>query len=381
MGGTRTEILIDVIEAGDADGRSRVKANVLGSPIWFESAEISLQPRAEAFACALMIPALHTGLQLRFTKQIDSLWRDNCQKLMDLLTEWWEYPQLPPAGPTVQLNRAIDRKRTALCFSGGVDSFYTLLRSGEEIDDLVTIFGFDMDVDDSTRAAAVEKSVREIAVQLGKRAIFVRTNLRAHPLFNRVSWERSHGGAMAAIGFLLSSEISRLLISASIDRGEHRPWGTHWELDHWWSSSDLNVVNYGSEWRRVDKLTAISGEPLLRNHLRVCWENRLPVGNCSRCQKCLNTRLVLADCNELDHYSVFQHSETLINDLRAMPSAEGRLQALTEVVARRRLSADILDETKALIERSAPTPEQTHHSHPWGWDKVRRWMQRINQGR
>ena len=377
----RIEIMVDGIEADDANGRSRVKAEVLGKTIWFESSEICLRPRAEAFACALLIPALHAGAQLCFTRPVDPVWRENSQILMRVLNEWWRYPELSPAGPTEPPIMTSAQKRTALCFSGGVDSFYTLLRSGEEIDDLVTIFGFDMEVDDSTRQAAAEESVREIAARMGKRPIFVRTNLREHPLVERVSWERSHGGAMAAIGFLLSSEIGRLLISSSIYRGENRPWGTHWELDPRWSSSDLNIVNYGNQLRRVDKLTAISAEPLLRNHLRVCWENHLPSGNCSRCQKCLNTRLVLADCGELDHYAVFQHSETLTTDLREMPTSEGRLQALHEVVARRRLSAEIIDEVKALIERSAPTPKRQGDYLPTGWDKVRGWMQRIYPGR
>jgi hypothetical protein len=381
MSRRRIEILVDGIKADDANGRSRVEAEVLGTTIWFESSEICLRPRAEVFACALLIPALHAGARLRFHRPIDPVWRENSQTLMRVLKEWWRYPELPPTGPTEPPIITSNQKRTALCFSGGVDSFYTLLRSGEEIDDLVTIFGFDMEVDDTTRTAAVEESVREIAARMGIRPIFVRTNLRDHPLVGRVSWERSHGGAIAAIGFLMSAEISRLLISSSIDRGENQPWGTHWELDPRWSSADLNVVNYGNHLRRVDKLTAISAEPLLRNHLRVCWENRRPSGNCSRCQKCLNTRLVLADCGVLDHYAVFQNSETLITDLREMPTSEGRLQALHEVVARRRLSADIIDEVKALIARSAPVPKRHRDFLPIGWDKVRGWMQRIYQGR
>jgi hypothetical protein len=378
---TSKEILIDRIESDVVDGRARVSAEVLGTSIWFESSDVRLQPRAEVFACALLIPSLHSGARLRFSRPIDSVWQSNCLKLMTVLNEWWQYPQLPPAGPTEQSHQIAGRKRTALCFSGGVDSFYTLLHSGEEIDDLVTVFGFDMEFEDTTRATSVEKSVRDVAAKLDKRAIFVRTNLRAHPLVNSVSWERSHGGAMAAIGFLLSSDISRLFISSSIDRSENRPWGSHWELDPWWSSSDLSILNLGSELRRYEKLTVIAAEPILRDHLRVCWENRVPVGNCSCCLKCLNTRIVLADCGVLDHYSVFQGSETLITDLRETPSAEDRMKALSEIAVRRRLSAEILVEVDALIERSTTSSKRKYSAQAKGWEKVRKWIDRIYLGR
>jgi hypothetical protein len=91
--------------------------------------------------------------------------------------------------------------------------------------------------------------------------------------------------------------------------------------------------------------------------------------------------VVLADCHELDHYSVFLGSETLITDLREMPSSAGRLKALYEVAARRRLSPQILAEVEALIERSTTTSRGKTGKPLKGWEKVRRWIDWISPGR
>ncbi|MGH9766701.1 MAG: hypothetical protein ACREAB_04635, partial [Blastocatellia bacterium] len=213
--------------------------------------------------------------------------------------------------------------QTALCFSGGVDSFHTLLSSGHTIHYLVFVIGFDVAMDDRVRFEAFEQSLRAVAAAVGARPIVVRTNLREHPAFAPVSWERTHGGALAAVGHLLSGAAGQLIISASQTHGQTTPWGSHWRTDRFWSSEKLQIVTVGGELHRYDKLREFAGEPLARDHLRVCWENRAPSGNCSRCEKCVRTRLVLADCGELDKYSVFDGADSLPEDVNALPHSNG----------------------------------------------------------
>jgi hypothetical protein len=38
---------------------------------------------------------------------------------------------------------------------------------------------------------------------------------------------------------------------------------------------------------RTEKFRACAMDPLVQNHLRVCWQNRSRTGNCSTCTKCL----------------------------------------------------------------------------------------------
>jgi hypothetical protein len=376
MIGSGSDILVDELTEARVQGKSRVCSVVAREPLWFESSEIQLQASAEAYACALLIPALHLGSRLALKAPLDSRWLRNCADLLMVLQEWWGYPRLLPDAPPGGHEQATAGTKTALLFSGGVDSFYTLLNCPERIDDLVTVLGFDTKIDDVLRNEAIEKSIREVAATVGKRLIIIRTNMREHALYRGISWEIAHGGAMAAIGHLLPPEIGRLLISSSRPYDYMEPWGSHWRTDPLWSSGGLTIAQFGGEWKRYEKLRMIAAEPILRRHLRVCWENRTPTGNCSLCDKCLRTRLALAQCGELDKYEVFRGLTTLAADLRAHPGTMSKMRLHNEILGQKRLDPELLRELAAFIERSqrlrsAPPPAQPNI---WSrlWISIRR---------
>ena len=168
--------------------------------------------------------------------------------------------------------RPASRRRTALTFSGGVDSFHAVLKSGIDVDLLVTVHGFDIGLDDSDRMAAWERSFREIAAELGIPAGVVRTNVRDHPTAQLASWPRAHGGALAGLGHALAG-VDRLAVASSYPRRLASPWGSHWRIDPLWSSDRLEVLHVGDEWWRAEKLAQVADHPLVHRHLRVCWEH------------------------------------------------------------------------------------------------------------
>ena len=376
MIGSASNILVEQPTESRVQGKTRVSSVVCREPLWFESSDVQLRPSPEAYASALLIPALHVGSRLVLKESLDPLWLQNCARLLAVLQEWWGYPQMVPETPLEGRVPSAAGTQTALCFSGGIDSFYTLLRCPERIDALVTVFGFDTLVEDQQRNESIEKSIREVAARLGKRPIFIRSNIREHALYQAISWERSHGGAMAAIGHLLPPEIGRLLISSSRQYDYTEPWGSHWRVDPLWSSGGLTIAQFGGEWKRYEKLRIIAAEPILRRHLRVCWENRTPTGNCSRCDKCLRTRLALAQCGELDKYEVFSNLTTLAADLRAHPGAVGKMRLHNEILGQERLDPEILRELAAFVERSRRLRSELPSAQPniWSrlWTSVRR---------
>lgn len=85
-------------------------------------------------------------------------------------------------------------------------------------------------------------------------------------------------------------------------------WGSHERTDSLWSSDRLLVVHDGADASRVEKLRALAGEPLVHAHLRVCWENRAPAGNCSACDKCVSTMAIAAACAEPERFVTFDWS-------------------------------------------------------------------------
>lgn len=302
------ELEIGAIRSERKSGHWRIVADVAGQPIWFECADPVLSCVTEGFGSTMLIPALHEAKRLRLPGSVSREWRQNIARLLPVLSEWWQYPELAPLTLSDEAANETNSGaigQAALCFSGGVDSFYSLLRGSADPRLLVFVHGYDMKLEDEARFSAFIPTLEAAASAAGSRAIIVRTNLREHPAFNVCSWERTHGGALAGVCHLLTGSIDRMYISATYVLDDERPWGSHARIDHLWSSDRLRVAQCGSEIWRHDKLRAILDEPLVRDHLRVCWENRTPSGNCSRCDKCIMTMVVLAQAGRLQRFSVF----------------------------------------------------------------------------
>ena len=312
-------LIISALQSSSYGGASRVSAEVDGAELWFESADVALRPSTEAFVSALLIAAVAQERQLVVADPIAGDYAANLPRVLDLTARWWNYPRLLPkidssaaASPQPTSGKSAEaRAGAALCFSGGVDSFYTLLAAGRSVDALVFVHGFDVKLDDGERAAVVQDHLRMVAAEVGARAVFVRTNLRAHPAFRTVSWLRTFGSALAAIGHLLSDSWATLLVSSSYSLAEPYPAGSHWELDPLWSGAGLAVEHVGAECNRTEKLAALKDHPLMHRYLRVCWENRSDRLNCSRCEKCVRNEVVLAALGALDSFQVFEPSATL----------------------------------------------------------------------
>jgi hypothetical protein len=335
-----------------AGAGTRASALVDGSEVWFESTQIPLRAAPEVFGSAFLIPALAGGGRLVLEGTVCPTWHANVTRLEQILHDWWGTPTLAPEVALAAADAAPGGK-TALCFSGGVDSFYSLLKATRRIDLLVTVVGFDIALDDAERIASLERSLREISAAVRIPSIVVRTNLREHPLFQRVSWERAHGGALAAIGHVLGGDVGHLMVSSSIPyRSRREWWGSHWKIDPLWSSARLELLHFGAELHRLQKVRTLAAEPLVQRHLRVCWENRSSSGNCSRCEKCLFAMLVLAECGQLEHFTVFDADASLAERLDALPRVRSLRRGFRELAASPRLPRPV---TRALADLNERT--------------------------
>src|SRR5262245_11422945 len=107
-------------------GVCRVSAGVDGTPLWFESADAALNPSPEAFASAMLVPAIDRGERLTLEEPVSSVWRSSVRQALSVFNQWWGYPELLPE-PVHHPPEAARASQTALLFSGGVDSFHTLL--------------------------------------------------------------------------------------------------------------------------------------------------------------------------------------------------------------------------------------------------------------
>ncbi len=285
----------------------RISARVAGHDVWFESKDVSLAPSVEGIASMFLVAALDLGATLRLQERVDPLWHRNAGELESIFRRWLAVPQKPALDcREISEKENVCQSGAVLFFTGGVDSFYSLLK-GPVVEGILYVHGFDIALDDRTRMAQFEPHFQQIAKETGHRAVVIRTNLRQHPKFRKANWEMTHGGALAGVGHLIQTSFGRGVISSSDTGVFNVPWGSHQETDKLYSSGSFSVEHFGECVYRMDKLQAIAKEPLVRRHLHVCWENNSGEMNCCQCEKCLRAMVSLAGLGELEKYPVFSH--------------------------------------------------------------------------
>jgi hypothetical protein len=208
---------------------------------------------------------------------------------------------------------------TGVFFTGGVDSFHSLLTNRDTVQALVFVQGFDIPLTDTDRLDATSRLLETVAAACGIRVLTLRTNLRGHPLFQSANWGKyTHGAALGAVAQLLAPHLGQVLIASSDVPPPH---GSSEELDRCWTSGAVCVRDDSSNVPRLRKVAAIAGDPLVHRHLRVCWENRSAALNCGMCEKCVRTQVQFAAAGTLDRLATFGEIDlpTRINGLWAIP--------------------------------------------------------------
>lgn len=263
-----------------------------GTPLWWVSRDVDLRPSAAAAVC-LLAPWCALRGQPLAVPAVDRTFAGNVAAATRLMGSWWghEAVQMPAAAGLAPAWPAPRPAATALFFSGGIDSFYTLVNNSG-VGALVYIVGFDVRLRNRPAWEAMCRAWRRVAGELGIRFIAVTTNLRDHPVLGQMRWARYHGAVLASAAHLLGDVASHWLVSASYHVSNLMPWGSHPELDHLWSGDGIGIRHYGADVWRAEKLAALAGVPLVHRELRVCYDDPRAEGNCGRCEKCVRTRLI-----------------------------------------------------------------------------------------
>lgn len=353
---------IDVapVRCSERCGRYRVEAKVDGQPLWFESSDAPLAAAVEAFGAALLVPALHAGRPLRLAGPVCDRWATNLARLTDEFRRLW-YPDGPrplvvPANKTTDdASTAVGTPpATALCFSGGVDAFYTLLSDGRPIDRLVYAVGYDVSLRERRRAGDVIALLRSVAIETGCTSTVMTTNLRGHPLVKSTPWLRAFGGALAAIGHLLTDHVSRLLLSSDGLGFEHPEVGSRPSTDPLQGSGRLTLEHVAPAVTRLEKIRALAGEPLVQRHLRVCWKNVGSKLNCGRCEKCVRTMLAVDACGVLARFPAFDRGSGLVSAIDALPAVDDVVESFYRELLGHGLSQSIAAAVGRLLDRTPP---------------------------
>jgi hypothetical protein len=260
-----------------------------------------------------LLPAMVTESRLKLPGPISSRLFSTVQKLQDVFCQWEEeFDFFPPRRVAVEAEvkskKGSQAPGVACFFSGGVDSFYTLLKNLDEITHLIFVHGVDIPLSNFPLRMQASHAAREVARELGKPLIEVATDLRSFsdPL---VHWGLYHGGALASVGLLFQHLFRRVLIPATFSYADLLPWGSHPLIDPLWSTELTDFEHDGAEATRVDKAAYISRHETAMKWLRVCWMTPTSHDyNCGRCGKCLTTMVNLRAVGALERCKTLPHT-------------------------------------------------------------------------
>lgn len=320
--------------SGPADGPAEV---------WFEAEGLDLPaPDGSAGLLLALLPAMRRGADLRIEAPVDPLLLRQLPGIQAMLADWMKglrpVKVAAEAGP-LRLPRA---EHTGVFFSGGSDSWFSLLKYAGIATHAVHVWGFDIRDDDAVLAAAAQAPLRPAVEARGVRWVRVRTNLRRFTDPHTAWGEEQHGAALAAVAALLAPVCGRMVLAGSYTYQVPAPFASHPMLDPLWSTSGCTVVHDGVEASRTDKLQRVMADPDALATLRVCFDNTDGAYNCGRCFKCALTMLSMLMRDPGTTYPSFAHKldvETLatcrIGASFWLRSLSSRLAALRPLVAGR----------------------------------------------
>ena len=286
-------------------GGAMIEAGNTTHRLEYRSTRGPLSESSDAFLAATLFPAMRLATDLEIRGDVSSLLLASTAEIQRIFSGW--YPEFTPVR-VVARDGAVDRRRVgaASLFSGGVDSFYTLLRHQDEITTLIFVHGFDISLADTALRRRVSASLRAAAAELGKTLVEVHTNLRSFSE-RHIDWGlRYHGAGLASVALLLAPQFGRVYIPASFPRAYTKPHGSHPLLDPLWSTEGIEFVHDGVDATRLEKVQAITASDVAMRWLRVCWEHPQGEYNCGRCEKCVRTMVnlelagALARCRAFD---------------------------------------------------------------------------------
>jgi hypothetical protein len=263
---------------------------------------------SEALVALQLLPSMMENKDIFLEESLDDKFNLNVSvSIQDIVKFWWNNLFNVEINSSKISSANIHEGSGSACFfTGGVDSFYTLLSLKDEISTIIYVHGFDVKLSDHALRKQISDNLKEIAENNNVRLIEFETNIKEY-LDDFLHWEFTHGAALAFIAHTIKSQIDQVFIAGShtLAQEDLYGWGTHPVLDHFWSSSNLRFISHGWNCSRFQKIKYISNHDIAKDHLRVCWANRNGAYNCGMCEKCYRTMLSLYVLNKLDDFRTF----------------------------------------------------------------------------
>jgi len=215
-----------------------------------------------------------------------------------------------------QIQGGTQSKGVAATFSGGVDSFFTLrshlpesqLNPDYQITHALFIQNFDILNQSHDRYQTLFLRYRKVMQELGIELMPLETNL-VNTIVPRLEYRYFYGPVLAGCGMILDGLFKRFYISSSRDyyQMDIRTSSSNPLSDRLLSTDSLDIVHFGANVRRVEKIEALADWKPVQENLRVCGNTELGEHdmNCSRCEKCIRTMIPLYALGKMNQFKTF----------------------------------------------------------------------------
>lgn len=259
------------------------------------------------FLVSFLVPAMSLGENIYIEGEVSKEVYDSLDRIQNKFVSW----NIGLKKINVYVNglnsEKYNVKKRAVFFSGGVDSFYTYLKNKEDgivLDYFILANGYDINIRNKSLWDSTSEYIENISKIEKVDLIKVESNIRdiIEPI---VMWDYSHGGCLAALGLLLTKELSDVYIGSTYTFKQMFPWGSHPEVDSLWSSESTKFHHHGADTTRLEKVFYISKYPIVLKTLRVCYLNKKDNFNCGVCDKCMRTMINLELAGKLLNSETF----------------------------------------------------------------------------
>lgn len=305
---------------------------------------------ANPFVPALVLPSMYAGENLRIEGVVSQKLLEGAARVIEIYRMWHDDLKRIKIEAEDATKIIMPGPNTASFFSGGVDSFYTLLKNknsqhadSERISHLIFVHGFDISLEETELFGSILTRIENVCNSHGKKLLVVATNVRR--LIEDVCvWSMYHGSAMAGVALCLENFAGKVYIPADRSFRHIMPHGSHPLTDPLWSSESVEIVFDGAEVSRIEKIKLqLANDPAAMSNLRVCFENRDGKYNCGECEKCIRTKLNLKAaggleiCGTLDNNIDCKRIKNLKMDECSRTYMVDNYQALQRAAADRKL--------------------------------------------
>jgi hypothetical protein len=324
-----------------------------------ESLAISGNP----WLVAMLPMAAKLGEDIELSLPVDALLLENVQGLLTQWREW--YPELHLVNircPVKGFDPDQPKRRTAAFFSGGIDSYFSIARrmpqrvenipSVGQVDDLLTVWGFDVGVNDVDQFNPIAQSLAASAKAMSLNHLIVRTNLReALPIYKSHWGPLTHGAGLAFVGLMLEHRFSEIVMGSTYPYGALFPWGSHPLSDPLFSTSSLRFVHDGAAVTRIYKTEIAARLPQTQHSLHVCQAEGIK--NCSRCEKCYRTMIALDILGLKESFAtVFDWSDYSLENIKRVFIGSGLQQIFYQEMLEEAKKRKRFDIARALAQSS-----------------------------